>query len=131
MTDIKNRSTDAPHRAEPGRTNPTGVYVPRVDVLETDAAYLLRADLPGVSPENVSLHCKAGELVLHARCGPGAAGKRPVRLEYGTGDYFRAFRLGDKADCSAIEARLAAGVLTIHIPKVESARPKTIAVRGA
>lgn len=131
MTDVKNLSNETPERTEAARRSPGGVYVPRVDVLETDAAYLLRADLPGVKPEGVSLRCKADELVLHARCEPGPAGKRPVRLEYGTGDYFRAFRLGEQADRTAIEAGITAGVLTVRVPKVEAARPKKIAVRGA
>lgn len=131
MTTINTLSNQTPERTGNSHQAPHGVYSPRADIVETDQAFLVKADLPGVKPDGVSLHCKAGELVLHARSEPRGAGKKPLFLEYGTGDYFRAFRLGVQVDCAGIEAGLSAGVLTVRIPKAEAFRPKTIAVRSA
>ena len=58
-----------------------------MDVLETEDALILYADLPGVKPDDVALTCKGDELVLHAACEPRHAGKRPIYAEYGVGDF--------------------------------------------
>jgi len=132
MTDVKTmpaaERTDV--RREEPKANPAGVFVPRIDLVETDEAYLLKADLPGVRPDGVSLHCKEGELVLHARREPRHQGKRLVGWEFAPGDYFRAFTLGEQVDCEAINADLKNGVLTIRLPKTEAVKPRKIAVKG-
>ena len=56
------------HAAQPRGTE--GVYAPRVDIVETNDAVHMYAFMPGVRSENVSLHCKDGQLVLHGRCLP-------------------------------------------------------------
>ena len=115
--------------ADAGRTA-GGVYAPRVDVVETDEDLFLYADLPGVRPGDVSLSCKGGELILHARCANRHYGKAAIHAEYGVGDYYRSFTVTEQVDCSGIEASLRDGVLTVRLPKAESARPKRIAVKG-
>ncbi len=122
--DGRDESQTTPRRSE-------GVYAPRVDVVETDEAFVMYADMPGVKPEDVSLHCKDGQLVLHARCGPRGGGKRPLRREYGIGDFYRTFALSDQIDAGKIDARLENGVLVLTLPKAEKAKPKRIAVKGA
>ena len=107
-----------------------GVYAPRVDVLETDDELLLYADLPGVSPDDVSLNCKGDELVLHARCAPRHAGKRPIYTEYGVGDFYRAFRIAEQVEPGGVEASLKDGVLAVRVPKADAVRPRRISVRG-
>ncbi len=107
-----------------------GVYAPRVDVVETDDDLLLYADLPGVKAEDVSLSCKGDELILHARCTPRRYGTEAAHVEYGVGDFYRAFTVTEQVDCSGIEASLKDGVLTVRLPKAEAVRPKRIAVKG-
>ena len=104
------------------------LYAPRVDVLETEDALILYADLPGVKPDDVALTCKGDELVLHAACEPRHAGKRPIYAEYGVGDFHRAFKIAEQVETSGIEAALKDGVLTVRVPKSEAVRPKRIAV---
>jgi HSP20 family protein len=107
-----------------------GVYSPRVDIVETTDAYFMYAFMPGVRPDDVSLHCKDGQLVLHGRCFPRGAGKRIVHQEYGVGDFYRTFTLTELIDQSKIDAKLDNGVLSITLPKTESAKPRRIAVKG-
>jgi len=132
MTDLKtmpDQGQTTVQRDEP-KGNPAGVFAPRIDLLETEDAFWLKADLPGVKPDGVSLHCKEGELVLHARREARYHGKRLVGWEFAPGDYFRAFTLGEQVDCEAIDADLKNGVLTLKLPKAEAVKPRKIAVKG-
>ncbi len=119
---------------EPTGTLPAEVtrgvtYTPRVDILETEEDLLLFADLPGVKEGDVDIRFENGELTLHARRSPQ---KRTGALlwENEVGDFFRAFRISEQIDASKIWAELKNGVLTLHLPKVEAAKPRKIAVRG-
>jgi HSP20 family protein len=108
-----------------------GVTVaPPVDILETEDELLLYADLPGVTQNDVDIRFENGELTLHARRQPAAAGREGWLLENDTGDYFRAFRISEQVDASRIWAELKNGVLTLHLPKVEAAKPRKITVKG-
>jgi HSP20 family protein len=129
-------------RAEPNRkveqapeTAPTqgadGVYSPRVDIVETNKAFVMYAFMPGVKADDISLHCKDGQLVLHGRCLPWNTGKRIVRQEYGVGDFYRTFTLNEQVDYAKIDAKIENGVLTITLPKTEAAKPKRITVKGS
>jgi len=105
-------------------------YTPRVDILETEDELLLFADLPGVREENVDIRFESGELTLHARRTQTDVGEGQWLWENETGDFFRAFRISEQVDASKIWAELKNGVLTLHLPKVEAAKPRKITVRG-
>jgi len=104
-------------------------YTPRVDILETEEELLLLADLPGVKEGDVDIRFESGELTLHARRAPA---KRTGALlwENEAGDFFRAFRISEQGDAGKIGAELKHGVLPLHLPKVEAAKPRKITVRG-
>ena len=123
------QSNSAPEVAQSRGTE--GVYAPRVDIVETDDAFLMFADMPGVKADNISLHFKDGQLILHGRCAPRSAGNRPLHREYGVGDFYRSFTLSDSVDTSRIDARIENGVLALALPKAERAKPRRIAVKGA
>jgi len=124
------QAIDTP-RTEAAKPRTSGrMYTPRVDVVETEDALIMYADLPGVRQEDVSLTCKGDELVLHAACEPRHAGKRPIYAEYGVGDYHRVFRITEQVETGGIEASLKDGVLTVRVPKAEAVRPRRIAVTG-
>jgi len=104
-------------------------YTPRVDILETEEELLLYADLPGVREDDVDIRFESGELTLSARR------QRPQATsgwlwENEVGDFFRAFRITETVDASKIWAELKGGVLTLHLPKVEAAKPRKIAVKA-
>jgi HSP20 family protein len=105
-------------------------FTPRVDIYETDSELTLYADVAGVSPEDVELRYEGGELVLHGRVKPRHREESYLLQEYEEGDFYRAFSIHESIDTSRIEAECKNGVLTVHLPKVERARPRQITVRG-
>ena len=106
-------------------------WVPRTDVVETDDAYLISMDLPGVTPEDVTVHFDDGMLRVN--------GAREVRSEHqdarfhqverSYGQFFRSFRLGSDVDTEGIDATYDMGILTIEVPKAEARKPRQISVR--
>lgn len=100
-----------------------------MDILETADELVLFADLPGVKEGDVDIRFESGELTLHAR---RQASKMTGTIvwENEVGDFFRAFRISEQIDAGKIWAELKNGVLTLHLPKVETAKPRRITVRG-
>jgi HSP20 family protein len=105
-------------------------YTPRVDLMETEEESLLFADLPGVKPEDVDARFENGELIIDARCPPRHQGAYYLLFEYGVGDFYRAFSISQHIDWHKIAAELKNGVLTVHLPKAETVKPKKITVKG-
>jgi HSP20 family protein len=119
-------------------TEPAGVeakrggtyYTPRVDIFENDKELTLYADIPGVHAEDVELRYERGQLFLHGRVKPRPAPKSYLLYEYEDGDFYRVFDINESIDSSRIGAECKNGVLTVHLPKVEAARPKQIKVHS-
>lgn len=105
-------------------------FAPRVDILETEQELLLLADMPGIRPNGVDIRYENGELVLHGRNTPPQSSGDQVRSEYAVGDFYRAFSIAEGIDPDRIAAEMKNGVLTVHLPKSEKAKPKRIAVQG-
>jgi len=105
-------------------------FTPRVDIFETDNELTLFAEVPGVRPEDVDLHYEKGELVLHGKVRPRLGDKPLLMQEYQEGDFHRAFTIHESIDSRRISAECKNGVLTVHLPKAEAARPRQIAVHG-
>lgn len=95
-----------------------------VDVLEGNDELLVLADVPGVKREDIDIEYADGELRLHAR---GAKSETGVWAT----DYRRTFDVGQGIDVDGISAELTHGVLRVHLPKLASARRRSIAVRAA
>jgi len=121
---------ETPGTLTPAEVTRNVTYTPRVDILETEDELLLFADLPGAKEENVDIRFENGELTLHARRPLTDVGQGQWLWENQTGDFFRAFRISEEVDASKIWAELKHGVLTLHLPKVEAAKPRKITVRG-
>ncbi len=115
-------------QADVQRTRQT-TYTPRVDILETAEELLLFADLPGVRPEDLDLRFEQGELTLHGKVKPRHEGD--LAKEYGTGDYWRVFRITEDLDADNFSASLKNGVLTLRLPKSAHLKPRKIEVRSA
>lgn len=98
--------------------------MPPVDVLENREEFLIRADFPGVKQENVDVKFEKNALSLTgAFC---TTGKGDLDAEWA-----RSFVLPGGVDGTKIAAELKDGVLTIHLPKQESLKPRQIPVRSA
>jgi len=104
-------------------------WSPLADVSETDDAYVVRAELPGVSKDQVDVQLQDRELDISGEVKQNGQGKqrqssrRTGRFEY------RTYLPGDvKAD--QVSAQLADGVLTVTVPKSEAAKPRRIEVQA-
>ena len=118
-------------QTQPERLRGGVFFTPRVDIIESDQELMVFADLPGVKPADVELRFENGELALHGRAQPRQPERGALLNEYEVGDFYRAFTVGESIDGSKISADFKNGVLTIHLPKMEKAKPRQITVRGA
>jgi HSP20 family protein len=105
-------------------------FTPRVDIMGTEEESLLLVDLPGVKPEDVDVHFDNGELIIDGRCAPRHQGANYLLSEYGVGDFYRAFTISEQIDWQKISTELKNGVLTVHLPKAETVKPRKITVKG-
>ncbi|MEJ5366000.1 MAG: Hsp20/alpha crystallin family protein [Desulfosoma sp.] len=105
------------------------VYIPAVDIYETEEALTLVADMPGVSPDNVDIDIRDDQLTIRGTVTLEGEGETVLLREYGVGDYYRQFTLGRIIDQSKIEAAMKDGVLTLTLPKVDKAKPRKVVVK--
>jgi len=94
-----------------------GTWSPPVDVLETESAYLLYAELPGIQREDIELAVHDRRLELSGRRPPLGENRNFLRMERSYGPFRRSFDLGAPLDAEKISAQFQQGVLRITIPK--------------
>lgn len=119
---VQTRS-DAPRMATPR------ILSPSVDIYENDHELLIRADVPGVQADSVTVRFEKDQLLLAARRDPvpaiqGGADKG------GAAEYQRSFIMPRGIDAEHVKASLAAGVLSIHLPKSAGSKPRLIEVKA-
>ncbi len=126
MTHVAQQTENAPERTAATRARR---YRPHTDVHETKEAIVLLIDVPGVEPGGMDVHLEDGVIEVLGRTGePELGERRPLVGEYEPREYRRSFLLPDHVDAAKIDAGLKNGVLTITLPKVESAQPRRIPV---
>ncbi len=110
-------------------TRPGRTFAPAVDIMESDDAIVLLADMPGVTAEGLEIDLRDNMLTLTGNV-TASEGKNERRLltEYATGSFYRQFRLSNLIDQDKIDAKLANGVLRLTLPKAEASKPRKIAV---
>ena len=117
--------------SEAERTKPGPVFVPAVDIFESEAEITLLADIPGVSSENVSIDLHENQLTLSGEVEPLISEKEGYLLqEFETGTFHRQFTLSDRIDQNAITATVKDGVLRLVLPKAQKAKPRKIEVKA-
>lgn len=109
----------------------TGDWTPRVDIAETDNAFLIKAEVPEVKKEDVSITVDNGVLSIRGerKQEKEETGKTFHRIERCYGEFTRNFTLPDNVDESNIKATFKDGMLSLEIPKTEKAKPKAIEVK--
>lgn len=113
------------------QTQPGMVFTPSVDIFETEREITLLADLPGVTPEKLTIDLRENTLTLTGEVEPAAkADEKGLLIEYETGKYYRQFSLSNVIDQSKIDAKLQDGVLRLTLPKVEEAKPRKIEIKA-
>lgn len=122
--DLKQQDAAAAPRATP--------LVPPVDIIEDKEGITLRADLPGVAREKLSIDVDGETLTIEGTVTLGeAAGLQPVYSEVRVAQYRRSFVLGRDLDATRIDASLRDGVLSLRIPRSEQAKPRRIEVKAS
>jgi HSP20 family protein len=104
-----------------------------VNIYDTPDELVVRADLPGVSPDDVEITIEQGRLSIkatRARSTEEADGTRWLRHELWAGDYARVITLPKTAEADKVSANCEHGVLTLSIPKAETAKPRQIKVEA-
>jgi HSP20 family protein len=111
-------------------SSPAGVWFPPVDVLESKDSYLIRAELPGMKREDFNLEVHDGSLTLSGerKFEEPANGVEYHRVERVSGKFSRSFYLPQTVKSDSIKATYRDGILEIHVPKAEEAKPRQIAV---
>ena len=100
-----------------------------VDVVEHSDRFVLTAQLPGIKADAISISLEKGILTLEGTAGYSRETEGSYLLaERMTGSFKRSFRLPATVDASAVDAKLAEGILTLEIPKAPEAKPKMIKV---
>jgi len=112
------------------RTRSGSVYQPNVDIIEKDDELTLLADVPGVKSDDVEINFDNGTLTVDGKVQPRQAeGTSYLLREYGIGDFHRSFQVSEAIDVNGVTAELSNGVLVLHLPKVEAAKPRKISVQ--
>jgi HSP20 family protein len=94
-----------------------GTWSPAVDIIETEDAYLLFAELPGVRREDLQLQVRDRRLELSGRRQPLGENRNFLRMERSYGPFRRTFDLGVPVDSERISAAFEQGILRVQIPK--------------
>jgi HSP20 family protein len=105
-------------------------WVPAMDMVETPDHFVLRADLPGLGEEDVKIEVEDNVLTV--------AGERKAehesreqgfyRMERAFGSFSRSLTLPKGVNADAVQASFDRGVLEVHIPKPEQAKPRRISI---
>lgn len=139
MEDFSNRLSSffgrTPVRRENGQEESITVaeWAPAVDVTEDDKEYLITAELPEVKKEDVKVSVEKGVLTISGERKVEKEDKKRKyhRIERAYGTFVRTFTVPEDADVEKIQAEFKDGMLKVHIPKSEKAKPKQIDVQVA
>ena len=108
-------------------------WAPSVDISETDGEYQIKAEIPDVKKEDVKVTLEDGVLTIQGerKHEKEEKGKKFHRIERSYGSFVRTFSLPDVIDEEKVKADFKDGVLNLHLPKSEKAKPKAIEVKVA
>lgn len=106
-------------------------WSPLVDISEDEKEYLVKAELPEVKKEDVKLTVQDNVLSItgERKYEKEEKGKKYHRVERAYGRFMRSFTLPEDADGTKVAAEYNDGVLKVHLPKSEKAKPKSIEVK--
>ena len=108
-------------------------WMPAMDLLETEDAFVLKADLPGMGEEDVNIELEDSTLTISGerKSEHETNGEGYYRLERASGSFQRSLTLPKGVDPEAVTASFDRGVLEVRIPKPEERKPRRIAINGA
>ncbi|MGO9372340.1 MAG: Hsp20/alpha crystallin family protein [Syntrophobacteraceae bacterium] len=107
------------------------VFVPAVDIYESENALTLVADMPGVPIESVDIDLDSDQLTMRGTIAMQEEKGKVIFREYTAGDYYRQFTLSSDIDRDKIQASMKDGVLKLVLPKAEAAKPRKITIQSS
>lgn len=126
MTDIKEK-IDVNENADQDNFINEINYAPRVNIYENQDDFVLTANIPGVSKENVKLKVEDGFLTISGKINfEDAINKKYILNEAEIGNYFRKFKISGNIDETKIVAKYENGQLIVSLPKHDRIKPRTI-----
>jgi HSP20 family protein len=108
-------------------------WAPPVDISETENEYLIKAELPEVSKENVKVEMLDGVLTIEGERSreKEEKGKKYHKVERSYGKFVRQFALPNTVEATKVAAEFKEGVLNVHLPKTVATKPKMVEVKVA
>lgn len=138
MEDLQNRLSTlfdrTPMRRGNGKESITlPEWTPLADITEDDREYVIKAELPELKREDVKVTVENGVLTISGerKFEKEEKKKKYHRVERGYGSFVRTFALPEDADAEKVKAQFKQGILEVHLPKNEKAKPKQIEVNVA
>ena len=134
MSDRLNRMVARPATKSSGNEALTVAdWMPTVDISETAGEYVIQAELPEVKKDDVKVTLEEGVLTIQGQRRQEKDEKTTKyhRIERSYGTFVRSFSLPDQVNESGVKAEFKDGVLNLHIPKSEKAKPRAIEVKVA
>ena len=131
MNRLFNTVFDAPGGTGSGGGNGTARrWVPAMDLVETDEHFVLRADLPGMSQDDVKIELEDNVLTVSGERSAEHESKQEgfYRVERAFGTFSRSLTLPKGVDADSVSAAFDRGVLEVRIPKPEAVKPKRIEI---
>jgi len=111
------------------KTRGLRTVIPAVDIYENDDEIILKADMPGVVKEDVSVNIDNGTLSLSGARKIKTSGSS-IWEEFSDVEYVRSFSVPQTIAMERVEAELKDGVLKLHLPKSEEAKPRQIEIKA-
>jgi HSP20 family protein len=123
--DTLNRMLSEPRTSRP--------WSPAVDILETENAIVLKADVPAVDPKDIDIEVQNQTLTVKGQrqFDKSEASKGFHRIERSFGSFVRSFVVPTSVDTEKVSADYKNGVLTISLPKKEAAKPRQIKIQAS
>lgn len=108
-------------------------WSPLVDITEDEKEYLVKAELPEMKKEEIKINVHDDVLSISGerKYEKEEKGKKYHRVERAYGSFMRSFTLPEDADGSKVSAEYKDGVLRVHLPKSEKAKPKAVEIKVA
>jgi HSP20 family protein len=113
-----------------GRNGNGRRWLPAMDLVETEDQYVLRADLPGLSDEDVNVQLEDDVLTISGERKAEQETRQEgfYRLERPFGSFARSLTLPEGVDADGVQAHFDRGVLEIRIPKPEQKKPRQVQI---
>ena len=123
--------SEAPARLQDMAMTQFAAIAPAIDIEETDDAFIVHAEMPGLEKDEFSVEFKNGDLRIHGE--KKQETKKEERnyrwVERAYGSFERSVQLPDYVDAEQATAEYRNGILTVHLPKTEAGRIKEIPIQ--